>query len=125
MTDDDVASVARRFFQLWQEQCAAVARDPEVIASMFQVFTHLQEQYLDSLKASTYNQNTTEGFVDKPVSYGKNSPSATSDVSGYGNVPGGELLTRLVACEERLAVLEQKLAGRSRSTRSTAKKNSH
>ena len=88
-------NLARRFLDLWQEQLAGMAADPEFAASAERILT-------------TFNATMKEGTArDYSADTGTSDrASAAGDAFGDGNDGLRRLEQRLIALEERIAVLE-------------------
>ncbi len=91
----DIETLARRFLDLWQEQLAGMAVDPEFVASAERMLT-------------TFKAGTREGAArDESASSGATGRSATvSNASRVGDDGLRRIECRLAALEERIRALE-------------------
>ncbi len=91
----DLENLARRFLDLWQEQLAGMAADPEFAASAERILT-------------TFNTNEKEGAArdDTADSGATDRPPTAGDASGDGDDGLRSIERRLAALEERIAALE-------------------
>jgi hypothetical protein len=98
----DIESLARRFLDLWQEQLAAMAANPEFVDSA--------ERILNGLKPG----QTESAAGDPPGATDDSTRTSTARVSLDARDDGMRRLeSRLAALEQRLAALESGSAGES------------
>jgi hypothetical protein len=103
----DLAALARRYIDLWQDQLTAMAADPALAESTARLLQALvpvgwpPQQRPQDDDASIFSAAT--GFA-KPGS--KTGPKAAGAASGQRDGRVDELTRRLAALEKRLAALE-------------------
>lgn len=105
----DIESLARRFLDLWQEQLAAVAADPEFANSADRILKALDPGEME--RAAGDRTGTSN---DAPR------PSAAGTASGNGDDVLRRIERRLAALEKRLDALETGTAGQGGGTRGNA-----
>jgi hypothetical protein len=124
-TPPDLEALARRYVELWQDQVAATAADPEITAALTRLVQAAaaglgaQASWWQTLwpQPPSGEPHVPTGPVAVPEAPGS-SPAAAASVDSGGNV--AELQARLAALEERLAALET----RSRKPRGSAQTRS-
>jgi hypothetical protein len=107
----DLAALAKRFMDLWQEQMTALAGDSE-----------LADNVARFLKALPPGMPFWPGFRDPGQGAAADRPAAAAPPSGERRRDLEQLASRLRAVEERLARLEAGTRGGSRRPASKPKK---
>jgi hypothetical protein len=102
----EIESLAQRFLNLWQEQVAAMAVDPEFVASAERLLTTLNP----ALQEGTAGGESANS--DKP-----DRATATGAASDARDDGLRRIERRLAALEERVATLEPVAEGRRGSSR--------
>src|SRR5882724_8669343 len=97
----DLAALAKRYVDLWQDQLIALAAHPELAEGLARLLAALPQP------------SWPAGFRDWSGAAGPaaDRPASAAGASGGGDRELRELLRRLAAAEERIARLEAGVAG--------------
>ena len=115
----DLDALARQYLDLWQDQLAGMAQDPEVTEMMARTVELMNTNMAaftlfaqSALGTATGRPDSTKGNGhDTPASQRRTpaataGPKAAAAASGDPNLDVDELLRRIAALEKRLAALE-------------------
>jgi hypothetical protein len=103
----DLANLAKRYVDLWQDQLSAMAADPELAESMARLFAALVPPAWARWPGAARNEAAAPAGA-----------AATGTPSHDGDGGVAEFARRLAAVEERLAALESGAHGNGAGTRS-------
>ncbi|MCE2510379.1 MAG: hypothetical protein J4G10_05315 [Alphaproteobacteria bacterium] len=110
----DLETLASRFLELWQDQLAAMALDPDNVEAMtrfYRLFTDTAFTAVAGAGDATQQHKDGKNAPARPASRSK-AASASSDGT---HVRLDELARRLAALEKRLDAMESKPRPRRRS----------
>jgi hypothetical protein len=118
----DLASLARRYLDLWESQLAALAGDPAIAEQMTRLLKALGET-MAAASAAAASARGMDGH-DERARRGKAGAAAPRAASGDGGLELARLERRLADLERRVARLEpaaRKPAKRGTRTRKRAR----
>ncbi len=123
----DYDAIAARYLDLWQEQIAKLAKDPQQLTDAAAAWSNAAASMMRSA-AANMGQSASQGSSDEPGSADTENGAAPAEPAhGDGGVDLADVVRRLDAIERRLAALESGVKPkRSRSTsgsRGAAKKS--
>lgn len=116
----DMAELAAKLLDLWQDHLNAMASDPEFMRQAGQAWTRWCQQ-----QSSESNDKTFASFFPFAFSPGTTATPGTqtaSPASSAGDDDLGKFRDALAALEKRLARLEKKLARRDAATGGPSRK---
>ncbi|MGB1547990.1 MAG: hypothetical protein ACPHIA_05610 [Alphaproteobacteria bacterium] len=111
----DLETLAGRFLELWQDQLAAMAMDPDNVEAMtrlYRLFTDTAFSAVLGAGDATEQRKDGKGTPARPTSRSEAAPAS----SGGADVRLDELAKRLAVIEKRLDKLEPKPRPKRRST---------
>lgn len=107
---DDAREAAQQFFTLWQEQCESLSKQPDAAAMLLKPFAQWQEQFMQGLQGK--NQDEKSDVTNRGAAEPAASSDATADIFRFMVDELAHCRGRIAALEERLALLESRLAGK-------------